>query len=118
MRKLLLAASLFVLAGCASWFEQEPGALVEVGELDMVKGCELIATYEIPTGYRLGGTPYLGGAKAEAIDKAEKQGATHVLWREEPKEQGVGSIGYLSAYVCPPDHDARREFEKELEEEY
>lgn len=117
MRKVFVAASLFMLAGCASGLDERPGPLVEVGEAEMVKGCQLIATYEVPAGYRLAGTPYLGRGKADAIQKAEKQGATHVLWNEEPKEGGISSMGFLSAYICPPDHDARRELEKQLQQE-
>ena len=115
MRKMLLAVSLFLLAGCAGVFgKQSP--VVEVGERDMVKDCELLTTFTQPAGYWMMGVPYTGCYKYDALQRAEKVGATHVLWRQDL--DGIQSTGILYAYKCPPDHDARREMEKEREEEY
>jgi hypothetical protein len=115
MRKILLVFPLFLLAGCAGVFGK-PSPVQEVGEFDMVKDCELLTTFAEPAGYWTMGAPYTGCYKYSAMQQAEKIGATHVLWRTDL--EGIQSTGILFAYKCPPDHDARREMEKERQEEY
>jgi hypothetical protein len=115
MRKILAAIPLFLLAGCAG-FLGKPSPVVEVGERDMVKDCQLLTTFRKPAGDWMWGTPYIGCFKNEAIEKAEKMGASHILTRYDIDEFHSELVVY--AYKCPPDHDAWLEMQKEKEEEY
>jgi hypothetical protein len=53
MRKMLLAVPLFLLAGCAGVFGK-PSPVVEVGEMDMVKDCQFLKSFQKPAGDWMG----------------------------------------------------------------
>lgn len=80
--------------------------LMEVGNPDQVRDCELVGTFTGPVSDRMWGTPYLGNFKNEAMEKAVKNGATHILWRTNI--DGIEFRPVLKAYRCPPDSPAFR----------
>jgi hypothetical protein len=102
MRKVLLVVLLFLLSGCSGVVGKQ-STLIQVGEARDVKDCQLLESFMGPTSYRMWGTPYIGNFKNEAMEKAEKMGATHTFFTTE--DSSIGSIAVLKAYKCPPDHD-------------
>ena len=103
MRKVLFVVSLLLLSGCAG-VTGKPSPLIQVGAASDVKGCKLLESFSGPTSYRMWGTPYTGDFTKEAMQKAEKIGATHTLSTTE--DSSLGFTAVLKAYKCPPDHDA------------
>jgi hypothetical protein len=110
MKILFLAATVFLLAGCGL-FTKKPSSIVEVGDKDQLKDCLLLQTFEAPTGERLLGTPYIGNFKIESIKKAEQLGATHMVWWTDV--DGIGGIGVLQVYKCPPGFEVMMPEEEE-----
>lgn len=102
MRKVLFVVSLLLLSGCAG-VVGKPRPLIQVGDARDVKDCRLLESFTGPTSYRMWGTPYIGNFINEAMEKAEKMGATHTLLTTE--DSSLGSTTVLKAYKCPPDHD-------------
>jgi hypothetical protein len=103
MRKVLFVVSLLLLSGCAGVLGK-PTPVVEVGEGEMVKDCQLLGSIRGPESFRMWGTPYIGNFKNEAREKAEKMGATHIQWTTD--DSYISSIAVVKAYKCPPGHDA------------
>jgi len=99
MKKVLLAVSLLILGGCAG-FAGRQSSIIEVGAREQVEGCQLLESFQGPSGYRMWGNPVvIGNFKNEAIQKAEKMGATHILWRTEKTD--LGESTFVDAYKCP-----------------
>ena len=105
MKKILFFVSVLLLSGCAG------SPLIQVGDARDVKDCQLLKTFSGPTSYRMWGTPYTGNFTSEAMEKAEKMGATHTHLTTE--DSSIGSTIVLNAYKCPPDHDAMRQNREE-----
>ena len=105
MKKLWLIVPIFLLTGCAG-FPCKKSTLIEVGNLDQLQDCRLLNTYSGPASDRMWGTPYIGDFKNQAMEKAEKIGATHVLWRAE--SDGIEFVPVLKAYKCPADSEVFR----------
>jgi hypothetical protein len=102
MKKVLLVLSLFILSGCGMFAGKE-SPLIQVGDLRDVEGCQYLKSFKGPESYRMYGTPYIGNFKNEAMEKAEKMGATHTLWTSE--DTSISSRGVLKAYKCPPEYN-------------
>jgi hypothetical protein len=102
--KILLVVSLLLLAAIAELSCMKT-KLIEVGKRDQVTNCRLLKAFDWPAGDWIFGTPYTGNFKDEAIEKAEKIGATHILYRSELNGNGIGSTNVVYAYKCPPDLD-------------
>jgi hypothetical protein len=102
MRKVLFVLSLFILSGCGAFAGKE-SPLIQVGELREVEGCQFLKSFIGPESYGMYGTPYIGNFKNEALEKAEKLGATHTLWATD--DAGIKSRGVLKAYKCPPEYN-------------
>jgi hypothetical protein len=100
---ILFVVSLLLLSGCAG-IVGNPSPLIQVGDARDVKDCQLLESFSGPSSYRMWGTPYLGNFTKEAMEKAEKLGATHTLSTME--DSSLGATAVLKAYKCPPDHDA------------
>lgn len=114
MKKALLVVSFLLLTGCAA-LSGKQNTIIEAGEQDEVRDCQLLKTFSAPAGDRMWGTPYLGDFKSKAIQEAERMGATHILFRSEA--DGIGSVAVIKAYKCPvvPQTDGEKE---EYREEY
>ncbi len=113
MKKALLVVSLLLLAGCGG-FSGKQSTIVEAGEKDEVKDCQLLKTFSTPAGDRVWGTPYLGDFKYKAMQEAEKMGATHILFRSE--SDGIGSVAVMKAYKCPVNQETGGEKEENREQ--
>jgi len=109
MAKLWLILTIFILYGCAG----NPGRLVEVGNKEQLKDCHLLKTFTEPGGYFVFGPPIMGNFKNEAIEKAEKMGATHILFRSELNGNGVEETNVIYAYKCPPGYNVFQNKEEE-----
>lgn len=110
MRKLWLAITLLLLAGCAGTAFKE-SKIIEASNAEEVQDCQLLKTFTGPGGYRMWGTPYLGNFKNEVLEKAEKMGATHILWRT--RDRGIAYINVINVYRCPAVLDQVKEEERE-----
>ncbi len=111
MKKALLVFSFLLLAGCGG-FAGRQSSIIEVSEREQVKGCQLLASFQGPSGYRMWGPPMvLGNFKNEVMRQAENIGATHILWRNNilwgnyspwsNKVTGLGETAFVDAYRCP-----------------
>ncbi len=111
MNKALLVFSFLLLAGCGG-FAGRQSSIVEVGAREDVKGCQFLATFQGPSGYRMWGPPMvIGNFKNEVIRQAENIGATHILWRNNilwgnnfprsNKVTGLGETAFVDAFKCP-----------------
>lgn len=105
MKIALMFLSLFLLAGCGG-FAGRQSTIIEASDREQVKGCQLLESFQGPSGYRMWGPPMvIGNFKNEAIREAEKIGATHILWRYSiiwrNKSTGLGETAFVDAYKCP-----------------
>ncbi len=111
MKKALLVVSLMLLAGCGG-FSGKQSTIMEVGLPYEVKDCRLLQSFKGPSGYRMWGNPMnIGNFKNEAIQKAEKIGATHILWRNESAD--LVETAFVEAYKCLVDQDEMRNREEQ-----
>lgn len=95
MKALLLTLA---LGGCAVAPTQQARQITQTEDLDAVAGCQYIAPVN-GVEPLLSGTNALSGApnaRAQALNAAAGQGATHVVWKQV---QGAYANG--SAYRCP-----------------
>ncbi len=103
MKKSLVVVSLLLLVGCGG-FSGKQSTIVEADVPYQVKDCQFLKSFKGPSGYRMWGTPMIiGNFKNEAIQKAEKIGATHILWRNE--SAGLGETAFVDAYKCPANQE-------------
>jgi hypothetical protein len=111
MKKALLVILFLLLAGCAG-FAGRQSNIIEVSTPEEVKGCQFLESFQGPSGYRMWGPPMvIGNFKNEAILKAKRIGATHILWRNKviwsynppwsDKVKGLGETAFVDAYRCP-----------------
>ncbi len=111
MKKALLIFSFLFLSGCGG-FAGRQSTVTEASDRAQVRGCQFLASFQGPSGYRMWGPPMvIGNFKNEAIQKAEMLGATHILWRynilwrdNNPwsnKAKGLGETAIVDAYKCP-----------------
>jgi hypothetical protein len=114
MKKLWLIIPILLLSGCAG-MPCKKSPLVEVGNADQLKDCQLLKTYIGPASDRMWGTPYIGNFKNKAMENAEKMGATHILWRSE--SDGIEFKPVLKAFKCPVNVDVFRNQEENSEDE-
>ncbi len=109
MKKALLIYPLLLLAGCAGLAGRQ-SAIIEAGDWREVEGCQLLESFQGPSGYRMWGPPMvIGNFKNEVIRKAEIIGGTHILWRNSihwrNKGTGLGETAVLDVYKCPLSED-------------
>ncbi len=98
MKKILLAAALFVLVGCSMFESNRPFPLVET-EPVYVRECRKVGTFPGPTGKRMWGPPaVLADFKYQTALKAKDMGATHIYWREILQGLDGQTFGY--AFDC------------------
>ncbi len=114
MNKFWLILTILLLSGCAD-VPSKKSPLIEVGSPELLTDCTLLKTFTGPESGRFWDTPYLGNFKNEAMEKAEKIGATHILTR--PVIDGIESKPVVRAYKCPPGSDAFKINEEGFEEE-
>jgi hypothetical protein len=110
MKETLLFFSFLLLAGCGG-FSGRQSTIIEASAPEEVKGCQFLESFQGPSGYRMWGPPMvIGNFKNEAIQKAERIGATHILWRnkilwnnppESNKVKGLRETAFVDAYKCP-----------------
>ncbi len=105
MKKALLVFSFLLLTGCGG-FAGRQSTIIEVSDREQVKGCQLLESFQGPSGYRMWGPPMvIGNFKNEVIQKAEMIGATHILWRKNVlwrnKGTGLTETAFVDAYKCP-----------------
>jgi hypothetical protein len=113
MKQALLVVCLLLLAGCGG-FSGKQSTIIEAGDPDQVKDCQLLKTYRNPAGYQAWGTPYLGDFKNKALQEAEKMGATHILYR--PESEGLELFAVIKAYKCPVNQETDGEKEENRNE--
>ncbi|HET6420710.1 MAG TPA: hypothetical protein VFG19_11170 [Geobacteraceae bacterium] len=114
MKNALLVVSLLLLAGCGG-FSGKQSTIVEVSDKEEVTDCKFLQSFAGPSGYRMWGNPaVIGDFKKEAIQKAEKIGATHIIWRDEPTN--LGETSFVDAYQCPVSTENRGNKEENSEE--
>jgi hypothetical protein len=123
MKKALLVFSFLLLAGCGG-FAGRQSTIIEVSEREEVKGCQLLESFQGPSGYRMWGPPMvIGNFKNEVIQKAENIGATHILWRNNilwgnnipwsNKVTGLGETAFVDVYKCPVSKSNKEENREE-----
>ena len=123
MKKTLLIFSFLLMTGCGGFVGRQ-SAIIEVSNREEVKGCQILASFQGPSGYRMWGSPMvIGNFKNEAIQKAENIGATHILWRNKilwreyspwsNKVAGVGETAFVDAYKCPVNGGIKEENREE-----
>jgi hypothetical protein len=111
MKKALLVFSFLLLAGCGG-FAGRQSTIIEASTPEEVKGCQFLESFQGPSGYRMWGPPMVvGNFKNEAVQKARRIGATHILWRNKVywgnnspssyKVKGLGETAFVDAYRCP-----------------
>jgi hypothetical protein len=123
VKKVLLFFSFLLLAGCGG-FAGRQSIIIEASDREQVKGCQLLESFQGPSGYRMWGPPMvIGNFKNEAIQKAERIGATHILWRNKVlwsnnshwsnKVKGLGETAFVDAYKCPVSEGNKEENREE-----
>lgn len=113
MGKLWLIISMLFLCGCAGFPCKECPIVAEVDSAEELHGCSLLKTFSYPGGDFIFGTPYMGDFKNEAIERAGKIGATHILYRPELDGNGIAYTNVVYAYKCPPGYEILRDTEEE-----
>jgi hypothetical protein len=114
MNMFWMILPILFLSGCAG-MPCKKSPLIQVGNPDQIQDCHLLKTFTGPVSYRMWGTPYIGNFEDQAMDEAEKMGATHVLWRSNI--DGIESTPVLKAYKCPPNSEVYRNKDEYIEEE-
>jgi hypothetical protein len=112
MGKLWLVLPILFLFGCAG-MPCKKSPLIEVDNREQVKDCRLLRTFVGRAGEFIYGTPYMGNFKDDAMEEAEKMGATHILYRAELIGGGIEYTNVVYAYKCPENYELFRDEDEE-----
>ncbi len=104
MGKLWLILSFLLLYGCAG-MPCKKSPLLEVGYPEQMRDCQLLKTFVSQGGGFIVGTPYIGNFKNNAMEQAERMGATHILYKAELDGGGIGYSNVVYAYKCPEGYE-------------
>ena len=106
MSKIWLSLAVLILYGCAGIFGQQGKSIVEVGNKEQIRECQLLKIFTAPGGDFIFGPPIMLDFKIEAKEKARKMGATHILYRAELNGNGIKETNVVYAYKCPEGYNA------------